>query len=220
MTEWTIRVAKLGGSLLDLDDLPARIESWLGDEGPAKTVLVVGGGPLVRMLQSWSARRDWSEERTHWAAIEMMGVNANRVSRLVESWQLAGSLQEVIDSESQLVVLDVESTLRGMETVGDTRLPSSWEVTSDSIAARVAVELGAGELVLLKSISAGTEDLRGLAARGVVDRYFPRAAEELRVRIVNLRESDPLSSTRSSCPGRTGPLSCGRPGLTDRQPSC
>ena len=65
MTEWTIRVAKLGGSLLDLDDLPARIESWLGDEEPAKTVLVVGGGPLVRMLQSWSARRDWPEERAH-----------------------------------------------------------------------------------------------------------------------------------------------------------
>ena len=211
MTECTIRVAKLGGSLLDLDDLSARIESWLDDEGPAKTVLVVGGGPLVRMLQPWSTRRGWSEERTHWAAIQMMGVNATRVSRLVENWQLAWSLQEVIASERQLVVLDVESTLRAMETGDDTALPSSWEVTSDSIAARVAVELGAGELVLLKSISAGTEDLRELAAQGVVDRHFPRAAEGLPVRIVNLRNRDPLSSTRSSCPGPGGPLSCGHP---------
>ncbi|MFP6649656.1 MAG: hypothetical protein VB817_09360 [Pirellulaceae bacterium] len=211
MTEWMIRVAKLGGSLLDLDDLSARIESWLGDEEPAKTVLVVGGGPLVRMLQPWSTRRDWSEERAHWAAIQMMGVNATRVSRLVESWQLVYSLQEVIASESQLVVLDVESTLQAMETGDDPPLPSSWEVTSDSIAARVAVELGAGELVLLKSISAGTEDLGELAAQGVVDCHFPRAAEGLRVRIINLREREPLSSTRSSCSGPTGPLSCGPP---------
>ena len=191
MTEWTIRVAKLGGSLLDLDDLPARIESWLGEEEPAKTVLVVGGGPLVRMLQPWSARRDWSEERAHWAAIEMMGVNATRVSRLVESWQLACSLQEVIDSESQLVVLDVESTLRGMETGGDTRLPSSWEVTSDSIAARIARELGSGELVLLKSTSSSSVDPEQLAREGIVDSYFPQAAHSLDTRVINLRRVSP-----------------------------
>ena len=110
-----------------------------------------------------------------------------------------------------LVVLDVESTLRGMETGGDTRLPSSWEVTSDSIAARVSRELGTGELVLLKSVSAETRDLVALAACGIVDGYLPEAAEGLRVRIVNLRERSLLSSTRSSCPGPDGLPWCGHP---------
>jgi hypothetical protein len=60
-------------------------------------------------------------------------------------------------------------------------------VTSDSIAARVAWELAASELVLLKSAAppAGTFDK--LAAAGFVDASFPRAAAELTVRIVNLR---------------------------------
>ena len=48
-------------------------------------------------------------------------------------------------------------------------LPASWDVTSDSIAAWVAREAGAGRLVLVK------------AAAGLgVDEYFPTALEGAR----------------------------------------
>ncbi|HEY8503548.1 MAG TPA: hypothetical protein VIL46_03125, partial [Gemmataceae bacterium] len=55
------------------------------------------------------------------------------------------------------------------------RLERSWDVTSDSIAARAAEVSGAGRLVLLKSVAmepfAGWEDA---SARGWVDAAFPR----------------------------------------------
>ena len=65
-------------------------------------------------------------------------------------------------------------------------------MTSDSIAARLAVRLGAGELVLLKSsLPAAGSTLPGAAETGYVDAYFPTAAAEVpRVRCVDLRADD------------------------------
>jgi hypothetical protein len=62
-------------------------------------------------------------------------------------------------------------------------LPAGWEVTSDSIAARVAVECGRG-LLLVKSVPpppcpAGADVCSALAAAGWVDQYFPVAAAAL-----------------------------------------
>jgi 5-(aminomethyl)-3-furanmethanol phosphate kinase len=68
-------------------------------------------------------------------------------------------------------------------------LPHSWDVTSDSIAARLAVLAGADELVLLKSgLPTDSLTLAQAAETGYVDRYFPVAAAGVpRVRCVNLR---------------------------------
>jgi hypothetical protein len=69
-------------------------------------------------------------------------------------------------------------------------LPHSWAVTSDSIAARAAVVLGAERLVLLKSVDVPPETpWEQAAARGWVDVYFPRAiaAAGFAVEVENFR---------------------------------
>ena len=68
-------------------------------------------------------------------------------------------------------------------------LPHAWTTTTDAIAARLAVRLGARELVLLKSapIPPGL-DLEAASRLGLVDPEFPRAASGLpMVRYRNLR---------------------------------
>jgi aspartokinase-like uncharacterized kinase len=70
-------------------------------------------------------------------------------------------------------------------------LEHSWSVTSDSIAARVAVRLGAVELALLKSaeLPPGTDRERA-AELGLVDPAFPRVSNVLgRVTFENFRDS-------------------------------
>jgi hypothetical protein len=69
-------------------------------------------------------------------------------------------------------------------------------VTSDSIAARLAVRLGAQELLLLKSAPLPPGADRAEAARlGLVDPAFPAVARPLRsVRYQHLR--DPSASAR------------------------
>jgi aspartokinase-like uncharacterized kinase len=80
-------------------------------------------------------------------------------------------------------------------------LPPCWGVTSDSIAARVAVRLGARELVLLKSVTPPTHADRADAARlGLVDAEFPRVSAAIeRVLFLNLR--DPEARSARAVPG-------------------
>src|SRR5690606_33918929 len=76
-------------------------------------------------------------------------------------------------------------------------LPIGWQTTSDSIAARVARVLTAGELVLLKSAPPDARWWPSTAAeRGYVDKHFPVAAAGLVVRCVDLRAADVDEETR------------------------
>ena len=71
-------------------------------------------------------------------------------------------------------------------------LPRSWQVTGDSIAARIAECLGADELVLLKSTDPPSTPSRRIASRlGLVDGFFGEATDRLRrIRFVNLRRTE------------------------------
>ena len=115
-------------------------------------------------------------------------------SKLQERTQATGAT--IFDCYS--FMREVESGLSGLT------LPESWEVTSDSIAARLAIVLAAEELVLLKSASPPSGFSEESSWRGkilepddrnqasIVDNFFHRIAGDVpTVRIVNLR--DPLS---------------------------
>lgn len=91
-------------------------------------------------------------------------------------------------------VVDAGRWLANRDGTAGGLLPATWEVSSDSIAAWVATEVGAGELVLFKSLSAdGGGAIAEWSARGWVDSYFPRMAARLGgrgVRLVGLRGDD------------------------------
>ena len=75
-------------------------------------------------------------------------------------------------------------------------LPGRWSVTSDSIAARVAVAFEADQLILLKSVTIPPDmDWEEAGERGFVDEWFARtirpALPRLKVSAVNLREWRP-----------------------------
>jgi 5-(aminomethyl)-3-furanmethanol phosphate kinase len=77
-----------------------------------------------------------------------------------------------------------------MEQLGEVGLPENWDVTSDTIAARVAVHVAADRLTLLKSASLPPGTTRLEAARlGLVDPLLPIVAQPLKqVEYLNLRE--------------------------------
>src|SRR5690606_38335664 len=89
----------------------------------------------------------------------------------------------------EIPVLAPRLVLNEDDRTGDDPLPHHWDVTSDSIAARLAALLGADQLILLKSTDAPPGlDRERAAALGLVDPIFPAASRTLRrVAMLNLR---------------------------------
>jgi aspartokinase-like uncharacterized kinase len=202
MTTMDIRVVKLGGSLLDDADVAVRYRRWLNTQRPARNVLIVGGGKLVEVLRHADQRHSLDQSLLHWLAIDCLGINARLMAGLLHEAELVAEwnglrrrlLQMLPDGKSGTLVFDVVGFMRQIEPqLPGARLPHGWAVTSDSIAARVAAALAAGELVLLKSTLPAEEPqtTQALADVGYVDEQFPTVAREVRmIRCVNLRESN------------------------------
>jgi aspartokinase-like uncharacterized kinase len=193
-----LRVVKVGGSLFVLPDLASRIKNWLKRQPPAINILLAGGGELADVIRRADERHRLGESAAHWLCIEAMGVTSNWLAT-IGAWPLFDTCEGVTQVRSEqpapmeaaagVLVFDPRAFLKGPEpTVDGPRLPHSWEVTSDSIAARFAVSLRADELVLLKSVPPPSfGPITELAESGYVDAFFPKAAETLAsVRIVDL----------------------------------
>ncbi|RIK77791.1 MAG: hypothetical protein DCC67_12280 [Planctomycetota bacterium] len=202
-----IRVVKVGGSLLDLPELPQRLRRWLAAQSTAHNVLVPGGGPLVDQLRTWNAAEPIDEIAAHWMCVDLLTVTAHLLHAwlpeipLVENDRLL--CQRV--GEPGATIFGPAPWMRHSEPgLPGTWLPSSWETTSDSIAGRLAAALRADEFVLLKSVlprGGGSKELSALAAVGYIDPVLARMAPELPpTRLVNLR-ADPPVEARTPRPG-------------------
>jgi aspartokinase-like uncharacterized kinase len=193
-----IRVVKIGGSLLDVPQLPALLRKWLSAQSPAHHVLMAGGGPLVEQVRAWHADAPIDEVAAHWMCVDLLTVTAH----LLHAWLPEIPLVEDDGLICQRVG-EVGATIFGPAPwmrhaepgLPGTWLPSGWETTSDSIAGRLAVALAADEFVLLKSQlprAHAAVELSALAAIGYIDPVLAQMSSELPpVRLVNFRSTPP-----------------------------
>ena len=182
-----IRVVKLGGSLLDSSETPGRLANWLQHQSPARTVIIVGGGELVEALRRLDRVFQLDQDDVHFAAIDLMTITAKLFQAKFPSWRLCTDESLSRSSfRSEISILDVAKWARSK-----TGLQKSWSVSSDSIAAAVAEEINADELVLLKSALPGPgESLGDILSSDYLDTDFINWASGLNsLRFVDLRSS-------------------------------
>jgi aspartokinase-like uncharacterized kinase len=185
-------VIKVGGSLYDIPDLGPRLLRWLATLGPARAVLIPGGGLTADVVRTFHAVHGLSEELCHWLALRALSLNAHFLAGLLPGGAV---VEDVGDcpcawAAGRLPVLDLHAFAQA-----DERRPGwlahSWDVTSDSLAARVAIVAGARRLVLLKSVAIAPGTSWEEAARcGQVDAGFAgvvRAAVGLEVQAIHFR---------------------------------
>lgn len=160
-------VVKVGGGLLaELDALGA-VSAVLDEAAALRRVLVMaGGGPFADAVRALDARLPLGDDAAHWMAVLAMEQYALALEALIPGARLVGTGAEIERAlaDGALPVLAPYRWLREADP-----LPHSWEVTSDSIAAWVAGELGAELLVLVKPAGALAD------APGVVDAHFGHA---------------------------------------------
>jgi aspartokinase-like uncharacterized kinase len=176
-------VVKLGGSLIPDPGLPALLGALSALARTRALVVVPGGGPFADAVREACRNRDPGPSAAHWMAILAMDQHAHLLAGLVPEAALTSDPRQIagIAAAGRLALLAPFAWLRAADP-----LPHGWHVTSDSIAAWVAAELGAERLVLLKSVE-GVCDAQGTllpetdaghaAATHLVDEHFPRALD-------------------------------------------
>jgi probable H4MPT-linked C1 transfer pathway protein len=173
-------VVKVGGSLYDLPDLGSRLRAWLASCPATQVVLVPGGGTSVDHLRLVDKQQHLGAERAHWLALQAMSFNARLLEGILQlpGLVVSGDPPEfpVLWRQGKMIVLDAYLFCQGDRgRLGE--LPCSWDVTSDSVAARVAEVVGAERLVLLKSVDIPEVcDWETASQQGHVDRYFAQIA--------------------------------------------
>jgi aspartokinase-like uncharacterized kinase len=188
----SVRVVKVGGSLLELADLDTRLRDWLTHQLAAKSIMIVGGGPAVAVVREHDRRESLADAEAHWQAIEAMSANARGLASRMQEVTRIERLADIERTDGP-IILDVIVDLHADAASDLPKLPLSWDVTSDSIAAWVAGQVDAAELVLLKSSLPRNTNIADAVADNYVDRFFVRATSGLlSVRCVNLRD-DPFT---------------------------
>lgn len=215
-------VVRIGGSLIGAKELDALCQklSRLGRHTPM--LVVPGGGPFADAVRREDRRHKLGDAVAHWMAILGMDqygwLLSDRIpdsERLTDLWQAAE-----VAAQGCIPVILPFALLYALDP-----LPHSWDVTSDTISAWIAVRLGAKRLILLKDTdglydtdpndaSARLQDrvsVEQLGQTGGVDPHLSRVVKDadLDVWVLNGRRPERLvellesGSTRGShCPPR------------------
>jgi aspartokinase-like uncharacterized kinase len=126
-------------------------------------LIVPGGGPFADAVRARYARGDVSDDEAHWMAVAAM----DRYAELLAARLSRGCLVRSAPQAAQAAMSGRTPVLAPAQWLREADpLPHSWDVTSDSIAAWIAGDIGAARLVLIKAPAATGE---------LVDGYFERA---------------------------------------------
>jgi 5-(aminomethyl)-3-furanmethanol phosphate kinase len=186
-------ILKLGGSLLTLPDLAARIEAIVAQRCSEQITIVVGGGAPADLVREWDRIHSLGDEAAHQLALTAMRLTAEFLAQRLPTACIVENIDALTAAwaAGKLPLIAADAWLAQAEASGRDTIPHTWDATSDSIAAWLATELAAKELILLKSVDCPQVDAQQAVHDGVVDRCFPAAAARIpRVSWVNLRSAD------------------------------
>ena len=161
-------VVKVGGALLaDRDAFEHTLSALERVRAVHRLLIVPGGGPFADAVRTVDQRYGLTCDDAHWMAILGMEQFALALASKLHCAALVHDRDEIVRAHAQ-EMLPVLAPYRWLREADP--LPHSWDVTSDSIAAWVASELGAARLVLIKPDAHDALD-----ALDALDRYFDRA---------------------------------------------
>lgn len=175
-------IIKLGGSGLTFPGGIDRVRRWLSTRDSRGCLLFPGGGPAADLVRKWHLDHGLTEEISHWLAIAALGLTARFWAAVLPGTRLVADRDEAHAAwrDGQRAILDPEPYLRNEENGLDDAPPHNWDVTSDSLAAWIALRWPADDLVLVKVPPAPLGQLLTTASQSqLIDPYFPGIAGQL-----------------------------------------
>jgi aspartokinase-like uncharacterized kinase len=139
-------VVKLGGSLAS----DGRLTRWLEALSRETVVLVPGGGPFADQVRAAQTRWGLDDQTAHDMAILGMRQYGRMLMGLCPELQ-AYAFPTLSGRGEKPPAQGAAVWLPQPETLNGAGIPASWDITSDSLAAWFAKEMGALNLLLVKS---------------------------------------------------------------------
>ncbi len=179
---FTMNIIKVGGSLAGIDGAMRRVGmriAALAERG--QWVVIPGGGPFADAVRAFAGQHPLSPTAAHWMAILGMDQYAFALAEQIPGGRVVDDQLGIQRawSDGAVPVLAPSRWLRAAD-----ELPHRWEVTSDSLAAYLAMLLGAERLVLVKAKAGGRE---------LADGYFDAALPVgLEAKFVSIEELESL----------------------------
>jgi aspartokinase-like uncharacterized kinase len=134
------QVVKIGGSLFPkyAIDLACKLKG-------TGSAIILGGGEFANLIRRYDDEINFTEQTTHWTAIDCMDIIAKLVCDKVDSAKLAYTIDEIneVADEGFTPIFVVSKFLKAEDP-----FECSWDVTSDSIAAYVANLLNANLFIV------------------------------------------------------------------------
>jgi aspartokinase-like uncharacterized kinase len=178
-------VVKVGGSLLSTPQHLQWLLEAIGAAASTRPLLVVpGGGPFADTVRQVDEQLGLADDAAHWMAVLAIDQYAHLLASRISAGRVVVGTRGISTAlEARRVpVLAPTQWLRESDP-----LPHSWDVTSDSIAAWVAGQVRARQLVLVKP-PVGFGD-------ALLDPYFNRAlSSAIDTFVVRADEHDELSA--------------------------
>lgn len=159
-------VVKVGGGVLaDVGAFDGVLAALADAAGSCRVLVVPGGGPFADAVRAVDRQLNLSDTTAHWMAIVAMDQYAEVIAERLVRASLVDDPREVGTAicGGRVPVLRPSRWLRDADP-----LPHSWDVTSDSIAAWIAGQVGARQLILVKPPGVDRSDR-------AVDTYFAHA---------------------------------------------
>lgn len=157
-------VVKIGGGLSAIPGALARTGTAVAAAAARVPLIVIpGGGPFADAVRRFGTVYPLSDSAAHWMAILGMDQYAFALAEQIPGARVVDD-QVGIHNAWAADAIPVLAPSRWLRAADE--LPHRWEVTSDALAAYLAMLLGAGRLVLVKPVAGGME---------LTDSYFRRA---------------------------------------------
>jgi dihydroneopterin aldolase len=157
-------VVKVGGGVVHrVADFDAVLAVVAEASRRSALLVVPGGGRFADAVREMDQRLQLGDDAAHWMAVLGMDQYAYTIARRLAGATLVRESREILSAlqDGRTPVLAPFQWLHEADP-----LPHSWDVTSDSIAAWVAGQVGAPRLVLVKPA--------GAAGPAIVDPCFER----------------------------------------------
>jgi len=191
-------VVKLGGSLEAAGTLKPWVDALAGSGVPV--VICPGGGRFADGVRAAQARWGFDDRTAHRMAILAMEQTAHLLCGLCPD------LVPVMHSRELCAAHGGQAAavwFPAAELLDDTDFPSTWDITSDSLAAILARRIGARGLVLVKSAPLPDGPLYAGQSGDLLDAAFPHYGSRCSCPVWLLPGSDSNSFERLA-EGREG----------------